>query len=121
MRYGCWATQGSRPADTPEFIAWPPQGYLPKQLAYPRWSFSIAKADFGETEISMRIKNGDNLALEVEELTGIYGDNTIVWTPELNPNTLTEDTTYIISLNKVGVDGGSKDFEYEVVLFDVTQ
>lgn len=110
---------GTRPADAPEFIAWPPQGYLPKQMAYPRWSFSIAKADFGDTEISMRVKNGENIALEVEELTGIYGDNTIVWKPELNPNTLTEDTSYVISLNKVGIDGDSQDFEYEVVLFDV--
>lgn len=112
---------GTSPSDTPEFIAWPPQGYLPKQLAYPRWSFSIPQADFENTEISMRIKNGANIALEVEELTGIYGDNTIVWRPEINPNALIEDTTYIITINKVGVDGNSKDIEYEVVLFDVTK
>ena len=112
---------GTRPADTPEFIAWPPQGYLPKQLAYPRWSFSIAKADFENTEISMRVKNGENIALEIEELTGIYGDNTIVWGPDVNTNALTEDTTYTISLNNVVIEGSLKDFEYEVTLFDVSQ
>ena len=67
---------GTPPIDTPEFIAWPPQGYLPKQLAYPRWSFSIAGADFRNSEISMSIKDGANVSLEVEELVGNYGDNT---------------------------------------------
>lgn len=110
---------GTRPADTPEFIAWPPQGHLPKQLAYARWSFSIAKADFTNTEISMKVKDGNNVSLEVEELTGIYGDNTIVWMPDVNTNTITDDTTYIVSLKKVDIDGSLKDFEYEVVLFEV--
>ncbi|MGB6153168.1 MAG: CAP domain-containing protein [Pricia sp.] len=112
---------GSRPADTPEFIAWPPQGYLPKQLAYPRWSFSIDKAEFEDTKISMRVKDGANIPVEIEELTGIYGDNTIVWRPDVNINTLTEDTTYIVSLSDVSIDGNATDFEYEVSLFDVNQ
>ncbi|HEA20438.1 hypothetical protein LCGC14_1775200 [marine sediment metagenome] len=112
---------GTRLEDTPEFIAWPPQGFLPKQLAYSRWSFSIAKADFRETQISMNIKNGRSIAVEVEELTGIYGDNTIVWKPDVNVNTLTEDTTYVVSLENVILDGIVKDFDYEVTLFDVDQ
>ncbi len=109
---------GTRPADAPEFIAWPPEGYLPKQLAYPRWSFSIDKADFTETTISMKVKNGAGVSLEIEELTGIYGDNTIVWKPAINANSLSEDTAYVVSLNNVGIDGEAKNFEYEVVLFE---
>lgn len=109
----------TRPADTPEFIAWPPQGYAPKQLAYPRWSFSIANANFRDTSISMQVKGDSSVSLEIEELTGIYGDNTIVWRPEINTNTLTEDTTYVINLETVTINGETKDFEYEVVLFDV--
>ncbi len=112
---------GTRPADTPEFIAWPPQGHLPKQLAYPRWSFSIAMADFTETKISMKVKNGDDVSLEIEELTGIYGDNTIVWKPAINMNTLSEDTGYVVSINNVGIGGEIKNFEYEVVLFNVNE
>ncbi len=112
---------GTPPAETPEFIAWPPQGYLPKQLAYPRWSFSMAKADFTETKISMKVKNGGAVSLENEELTGIYGDNTIVWKPAINTNTLDEDTAYVVSLSDVGIGGETKNFEYEVVLFDVNK
>ena len=112
---------GTSPEDAPEFIAWPPAGYLPKTLAYNRWSFSIAQADFADTKISMKIKDGENISLEIEELTGIYGDNTIVWRPDINVNILTEDTTYIVTLSGVNIDGERNDFKYEVVLFDVTQ
>ncbi len=112
---------GTVPADAPEFIAWPPHGYLPKHLAYARWSFTIAKADFTETKVSMKVKNGGAVSLEVEELTGIYGDNTIVWKPAINTNTLDQDTAYVVTLSNVGVGGEAKNFEYEVVLFDVNE
>ncbi|WP_373516484.1 CAP domain-containing protein [Pricia sp.] len=112
---------GERPADAPEFIAWPPKGYLPKQLAYSRWSFSIAKTDFARTEISMTTKTGENIGLETEQLKDGFGDGTIVWRPSVDTNSLAEDTAFIISLKNVDVDGETKNFEYEVVLFDVTR
>ena len=110
---------GTTPADAPEFVAWPPEGFVPKQVAYPRWSFSIAKADFTNTSVSMSVKNGGSVSVEMEELTGIYGDNTIVWKPSIQINSLSQDTTYVVTLKGVGLDGGDTlDFEYEVVLFD---
>ena len=69
----------------------------------------------------MRVKNGENVALNIEELTGNYGDSTIVWQPDVNTNALTEDTTYIVAISDVTIDGNSKDFAYEVTLFDVNQ
>ena len=112
---------GARPDDAPEFIAWPPEGYLPKHLAYPRWSFSIHQADFSGTTIRMQGQNGEAIGVDIEELTGIYGDNTIVWQPEINTNTVIEDTRYTVRLENVVVGGEAQSFEYEVVLFDVDQ
>ncbi len=109
---------GAIPEDNPEFIAWPPKGYLPAQLAYSRWSFSIANADFSETKISMQVEGGSTVPLQIEELTGIYGDNTIVWQPEINTNALTEDTTFIINIENVIVDSEAQMHEYSVTLFN---
>ena len=110
---------GERPDNAPEFIAWPPEGYLPKHLAYPRWSFSIPQADFSETTISMEAQNGVAIGVAIEKLKGDFGDNTIVWQPEINVNTLTDDTRYTVRLDNINVGGETKSFEYEVVLFDV--
>ncbi len=109
---------GSVPDDAPEFVAWPPEGYLPNKLAYSRWSFSIANADFSNTSISIRTENGNSISIEIEELTGIYGDNTIVWLPEINTNNLTEDSTYSITIDNVLINSEPQKFEYNVTLFN---
>jgi len=109
---------GTAPADAPEFIAWPPKGFAPKRVIYPRWSFSIAKADFTDTKVTMKFSDGDNIAVEIEELTGIYGDNTIVWKPKLSINSFSEDTAILVTLKDVGINGETKDFEYPVIIFD---
>lgn len=110
---------GSPPADAPEFISWPPKGYAPKQLAYPRWSFSIANADFTGTSITMKDQNDQPVALSIEELDNAYGDRTIVWVPSININSLSEDAIFKITLQNVGVGDEIKDFDYEVTLFDI--
>jgi hypothetical protein len=47
---------GARPGTvTPRdgFVAWPPKGYVPYQLVYPRWSFMLSGADFSSATVSM--------------------------------------------------------------------
>lgn len=109
---------GSAPGDAPEFISWPPEGYSPKNLAYPRWSFSIRDADFTGTTITMKDGNNQNVAFSVEELDNQFGDRTIVWVPAININTLGDEATFTVELQNVVVGGETKDFAYEVVLFD---
>ncbi|NHF60423.1 hypothetical protein FK220_013800 [Flavobacteriaceae bacterium TP-CH-4] len=110
---------GSPPSDAPEFISWPPQGYSPGQFAYARWSFSIAGADFSNTQVGMKDAMGNPISLALEELDPAYGDPTIVWVPNgIQPN-VSEDTLYTVTLTNVEVSGSMKDFEYEVILFDV--
>ena len=112
---------GTPPADAPEFIAWPPKGYAPKQIAYPRWSFSIAGADFTNTTIAMKDGNNQSVAVEIEELNNQFGDRTIVWVPSISTNSLTQDSAYTITINNVEIDGEMQDFEYQTTLFDVNQ
>ena len=109
---------GTPPSDAPEFISWPPQGYTPKQVAYERWSFSIAGADFNNTALSMKDQNGQSIPLTVEALDSQYGDLTIVWVPSLNVNTISEDTPFTVTLENVVVNGQAKHYEYLVTLFD---
>ncbi len=109
---------GTPPVDAPEFISWPPKGYVPKQFAYPRWSFSIANADFTGTSITMKDQNNQSVALSIEALDNAYGDRTIVWVPTINVNSFTEDTTFKVTLENVGVGGEIQKFDYEVTFFD---
>ncbi len=112
---------GAPPEDAPEYIAWPPKGYVPKQVVYPRWSFSIAGADFTGTQVSMKDASGESMALQIEELDNGFGDRTIVWVPQGINTGANEDVSYTVTLNNVEVDGDMKDYEYTVVLFDANE
>lgn len=109
---------GTPPADAPEFISWPPEGYIPDRLVFPRWSFSIAGADFTSTSITMENQDGDSISLQLEELNNQFGDRTIVWVPSGISTNVTADTEYTVSVEGVDVGGETLNFEYKVTLFD---
>ncbi|MGB5819087.1 MAG: CAP domain-containing protein [Saonia sp.] len=111
---------GAVPADAPEFIAWPPKGYVPNDLVFPRWSFSIANADFNSTSIVMKDGNGQNISISIETLNNAFGDRTIVWVPRGIATNTPTDTSYRVTLDNVIVGGESRSYEYEVILFDAS-
>jgi hypothetical protein len=102
----------------PEFIAWPPEGYIPDTMVSPRWSFSIADADFTATRDTMKDQNGAPINLQLEALDNQFGDRTIVWVPQGISKNVSEDTNYIVTLEDVGVDGTVRNYAYTVILFD---
>jgi len=112
---------GTPPEDAPEFIAWPPEGYVPRTQVYSRWSFSIRNADFTATRVSMRDQNGNSVNLSLEELDNAYGDRTIVWVPEGINTSSSDDLAYTVTLEEVDLNGTLRDFTYEVILFDVNR
>jgi len=44
---------GPRPATRNAFVSWPPPGYVPYPVVYPRWSFSYPSADFSAATVTM--------------------------------------------------------------------
>jgi len=96
----------------------PPNGYIPSQLAYNRWSFSLRQANFENTAITLTYSEGKNIPLSIEDIKNGIGDNTIVWVPEGINKTSKNDESYTVTLENVIVSGESKNFEYKVILFD---
>jgi len=109
---------GTAPSDAPEFISWPPADYVPDELVYPRWSFSITGADFSQASVSMVDESGNNVAIAMEDLNTSFADPTIVWVPQGISTNVSEDKAYVVTLTNVEINGESEDFEYTVVLFD---
>ncbi|MCX7015389.1 MAG: CAP domain-containing protein [Candidatus Sumerlaeota bacterium] len=123
---------GSRPT-SPQVIAWPPPGFVPKNLIFDRWSFSYNKSvaaspndhvNFFGATISMT-RNGVALSGIVDPLYpgfntvkgDMVGDHTIVWEPSgYNP---LDGTKYGITINNVVIDGVARSFYYEVYAVDV--
>lgn len=103
--------------------AWPPAGYVPRQLVFERWSFSFPQADFSSATVEMT-QGGRPVALSIEFRSkgsgdSFDGDNTIAWVPKGPPESSAGDVTFKVAVRNVLVEGKSKDFLYEVTLIDV--
>jgi len=112
------AMWGSRPATREEFVAWPPPGYVPYQVVYPRWSFSYASADFSAASVTMS-SGGNSIPVSVQPVVNGYGENTLVWEPELVfGSSPAADEVYTVTVNSVTISGQAHNFSYQVIIFD---
>ncbi len=105
-------------ASGPEWVAWPPQGYVPWELVFERWSFSIHQADFSAARVSMS-RNGEIIQLTQLAPQSGYGDNTLVWEPALGADSETgREAIYQVRIENVRQGGQARSYEYEVRAFD---
>ncbi len=71
---------GPRPATRTPYVTWPPAGYVPYPVVYPRWSFAYQNANLTNATITMQ-SNGVPVAVTKESYLTGYGENTVVWYP----------------------------------------
>ena len=103
-----FAPFGSRPG-TPSAVAWPPEGFVPYQVVYPRWSLSLNSptlADYSSATVTMT-KDAANVPLTVISRTDNgFGDNTIVWEPSgLSFGPGQADQTVSVTVSNIMVGG----------------
>ncbi len=109
---------GPRPETREEYVAWPPPGYVPYQVVFPRWSFSYDGADFSSTSVVMA-SEGHSIGVSVQPVVYNYGENTLVWEPDLEFGTApSADTVYSVTVMEVRIGGTSQDFVYDVIVFN---
>jgi hypothetical protein len=112
-----------RPATRTAYVAWPPAGYVPAAVVYPRWSFGFTNADFTGAMVSMR-SNGVAVATALEPVANGFGENTLVWrSMGLGPSDTGfpfdgMDTVYTVGISNVVVNSKVTNFNYTVTLFD---
>lgn len=111
------------PAAAAAAIAWPPRGFMPRELMAPtdRFSLSCAGADFSATSIAVRADTGQPLSVRVDSRSDDgYGDNTIVWSVDTTKSPAsgwdrgTADTRLDIDVANVAGCGAGTAFSYSV-------
>jgi hypothetical protein len=112
----------ARPAVRDGFVAWPPPGFVPHPVVFARWSFSYPGADFAAAAVRMTL-NGTPVPLAQHPPVTGYGENTLAWIPlGLSDGAPwprpAADTTYVVTLTNVQVNGQPRDFSYAVTIFD---
>lgn len=126
-----WVFDGNygtaRPPTRDTFVAWPPSGYVPYQMVWPRWSFSYPGADFTAATVTMT-RNGSPVPVALEPVANGYGENTLVWITDntdvsspYTPSPPASDTANAVTINNVMIGGTPHTFNYQVIVFDPAQ
>lgn len=131
----------------PDFYSWPPNGYVPYQVVYNKWSFYIPEGeiDFSKTKIEMTV-DGKPIRCSILSRNGNFGDPSITW----NVSRLKEEFNYMflskkenkfiaysmdekkkyfikqqlldkkisVKITDVKINNELKNFEYDVDIFD---
>lgn len=115
---------GPRPASRQPYVAWPPAGYVPYQLVFPRWSLAVAGADFSQAFVSVR-RNGVPVPVAVGSVLAGFGENTITWTIEGRDASARtslarpeSDVSFAVEVTNVLLGGASQSYRYTVTAFD---
>lgn len=103
----------SRPETRESYVAWPPRGYIPYQAVPARWSFSLPGVNFSSTTITMT-RGGTNITLTKLPISDGYGENTVVWEPQISLSNPGADTTYDVTIS----GAGGQTYNYQVIVFD---
>jgi uncharacterized protein YkwD len=109
----------ARPATRDAYVAWPPAAYVPYQVVYPVWSFSLANANFANASVIVS-SNGTNIPLTVTRPDNGFGENTLAFKP-CNCSSWPRpaaDTNYQVTISNVVVGGVSRNYSYAVTIFD---
>lgn len=114
----------ARPATRQPFIAWPPAGYVPYPVVWPRWSISHPTANFRAATVTVTSK-GAAVPVTQHPVVDGYGENTLVWYPSLlNPAVPYDwpkpdaDTDYHVEVEGIVVGGVTQTLSYTVTVID---
>lgn len=102
------------------YVAYPPNGYIPSSLVFPRWSFQMYGANFSSATVTMTDKAGANIPLTIIHRASQGGapDARINWEPQIAnlPQGITADTEYNVTV--AGVQGVAQtSYTYKVKVF----
>jgi uncharacterized protein YkwD len=105
------------------FVAWPPRGYVPPALVYPRWSLGLVGADFDQADVAMyRLGSDGAVAVELDVVArhskqGYVPSPIIVWEPVGELDAAAEfDTSYLIEVTGIIIGGQERDITYTVTV-----
>lgn len=102
-----------------QFVAYPPNGFIPQPLVYDRWSFSIpglnfgARPNFSSATVTMTDNNGAAVNLTIVARDGFFGDPSIVWEPVGVITNSSMDLTYTVTISNI-TNAPQSSYTYQV-------
>lgn len=109
---GVVSTAGGN-TQVPEFIAYPPKGYMPRTIIPQYWSFSLPGANFSSAQVTMTGPDG-NVPLNILHRNGGAGDKSIVWYPTATVHGNGPDVSFSVTVSGI-TNAAASSYTYTVI------
>jgi|GEM_PF-1648043 len=108
---------GNPPNNNKPFVAYPPDGYIPAPLVFPRWSFGMRGATFTNASVTMTDQNGNDVPLNIIYNASVnFGDLSVVWEPTGIDTSNPEDVVYTVTVSGiVGAPQSSYTYDTKII------
>lgn len=112
---------GARVSET-DWVSWPPPGFVPDEMVYPRWSMSFAGSEtINLSNASVTVtENGSPLRVTMLPVINGFGDPALGWEVAGANPTQPGDVKYEVVVNGLVIDGRSAIRRYTVTAFDAS-
>lgn len=104
------------------FVAWPARGFVPGDLVFPRWSFSLRGADLDRASVTVQRIDGGQIVENIPSPI-VFGNDSggapfsiVVWEPTGIDTSPVVDQTYRVTIGNVGVGSATRSFSYELTI-----
>ncbi len=112
-----WGSNYNKNVSSDPYVAYPPNNFMPGELMFPRWSFSITGANFNNAQVTVT-SGADSypITYEARENSSGWPDSRIVWKVGGLSYPITKDMEFDVTVS--GIQNAAKDtYQYKVKVF----
>ncbi len=107
----------------PDFVCYPPPGYLPAPINTPYWSLSCEGGDLSAATVRVTDSRGAAVGVSNVVRSTSYGDPALIWqvSGDAGTNSVAADRSYDVTVSGIRGAGKPPVFRYRVTLFNPEQ
>jgi len=106
---------GNSSKNQKEYIAFPPEGFVPASIIKNKWFFAVPNANFNNATVTITNENGNNVPLTITTRNSTYGDNAITWIVNNIDTNNIYDVSYTVTVSNI-TNAPSSTYSYTITV-----
>jgi len=98
-----------------QYIAFPPEGFVPAPIVKNKWFFAIPNASFTNATVTIKNESGNNMPLTITTRNESFGDRAITWIVNNIDTNNIYDVSYTVTVSNI-INAPSSSYTYTVTV-----
>lgn len=98
-----------------DYIAFPPEGFVPAPIIKNKWFFAVPNANFSNATVTITNENGNNIPLTIATRNSTFGDRAITWIVDNIDTNNIYDVSYTVTVSNI-TNAPSSTYSYTIIV-----